>query len=161
MGEPTGKCQGQLSSGDVSLASLDADDIDFAFLSAARFFFLTFAEKDQAAWVTAILGTESFFPGGNSAETMRRALAVVHEMRTSRRSMFRFSNPRCQGCSAIVTQDERYLLQMVQHARARRMSQVASSAMLLCEGNAIDRVVTAAQDFADIVPRRMPASLSA
>lgn len=137
----------------MSLASLDADSVDFGFLSAARYFFVSFSERDPSAWVMAMLDSNSFFPGSDSAEKMRRSLAVVHEMRTSRCSAFRFSNPRCQKCSSIVTQDERYLLQMIQHARAGHGSLVASSAMLLCEGNPTERVIAAANRFADLTPK--------
>lgn len=148
-------CHSRLESGDVPLLSLDTDAVDFGFLTAARYFFLSFSDSDAGAWVLAMLSSDSFFPGEDSAEKMRRSLAVVHEMRSSRRSMFRFSNPRCEGCAAIVTQDERYLLQMVQNARAGHSSRVASCAMLVCEGNATDRVIKAAYDFADLVPARL------
>lgn len=147
-------CHARHAAGDVPLTSLNTDAVDFGFLSAARYFFISFSECDASAWVMTMLSSESFFPGPDSAEKMRRSLAVVHEMRTSRRSMFRFSNPRCQGCSAIVTQDERYLLQLIQNARAGHGSQVASSAMLLCEGNSTERVIAAAYGFADLVSKR-------
>jgi len=154
-------CQNKLSSGDVRLSSLQVDMIDFGFLTAARYFFVSFTDKNQSAWVAAVLGSDGFFPDKTHAEAMRLALAVVHEMRTSRRSCFRFSNPRCAGCSAIVTQDERYLLQLVQHARAGRKSQMASTAMMLCEGNTIDRVIRTAEGFAALFPinARQPAEV--
>ena len=136
-------CHSHRSPGDVPLASLRTDEIDFGFLSATRFFFLSFSQNDQAAWMTAILNAHSFYPKPDSSEVMRKTLAVVQEMRMSRRSCFHFSNPRCKGCSAIVTQDERYLLQMFQHARTGRNSAMASCAMLLCEGNSTDRVIDA------------------
>lgn len=139
----TDPCQKKLRPGCVPLASLEVDPIDFAFLTASRFFFVSFSEPEARSWVSLILGSESFFPGPGSAERMRRALAVIDEMRSARRSCFQYSNPRCQCCAAIVTADERHLMQMVQHARARRTSRVMSSAMLLCEGNPIDRVVAA------------------
>lgn len=146
-------CHARCAAGDVPLASLNADAVDLGFLTAARYFFVAFAEGDQAAWVTAMLGSDSFFPGLDSAEKVRRCLAVVHEMRSSRLSVFRFSNPRCKGCSAIVTRDERYLVQLIQHARAGNASMVASSAMLLCEGNSTDRVIAVAHGFAALFPK--------
>lgn len=142
-------CDTCRSKGDTSLADLNADPIDFAFLTAARYFFLSFSEMDSNAWLSAFLCSQNFFPDSCHAETMRRALAVVHEMRVTRKSMFRFSNPRCQGCSMVVTEDERHLVQLIQHARVGRHSKVASSAMLLCEGNPVDRVIAAAHDFAE------------
>lgn len=143
-------CHACRSKGDTPLKALNADAIDFAFLTAARYFFVTFSDANSNAWLSAVLGSESFFPDSCHAETMRRALAVVHEMRTTRKSVFHFSNPRCPNCSSVVTDDERHLLQMVQFARKGQNSGVASSAMLLCEGNAADRVIAAARHFAAV-----------
>jgi len=145
------RCRGNLRRGETPLDAMNVDAVAYSFLTAARYFFVSFSESSEAAWVTVMLGSEHFFPGSNSAEKMRRALAVVHEMRTSRRSTFRFSNPRCEHCASIVTQDERHLLQLVQHARSGRVSMLASSAMLLCEGQTTDRVIAAAHGFADLV----------
>jgi len=143
-------CHACRSKGATPIAALDTDAIDFAFITAARYFFVSFSEPNSNAWLSAILGSDSFFPDSDHAETMRRALAVVHEMRTTRKSMFHFSNPRCPNCSAIVTDDERHLLQMVQHARRGQSSRMTSSAMMLCEGNDASRVIAAARAFADL-----------
>lgn len=151
MADRPNKCCRRMSLGDTLLEALSADIVEYGFLSAARYFCASFSAPHEAIWVTAMLGSDHFFPGSDSAEKMRRALAVVHEMRTSRRSTFRFSNPRCQGCASVVTEDERHLLQLVQHARAHRVSMLASSAMLLCEGHSTDRVIAAAHGFADCV----------
>ncbi|MEL6958074.1 MAG: hypothetical protein AAGL89_03860 [Pseudomonadota bacterium] len=155
MSDCSRKCDNRMALGDQSLAALNVDPVEFGFLSAARYFCLSFSEPHGGAWVTAMLSAECFFPGAGSAEKMRRALAVVQEMRTSRRSTFRFSNPRCEICSGIVTEDERHLLQLIQHARARNGSLVASSAMLLCEGRNTDHLRVAAQEFAELVGTSM------
>ena len=155
MSDCSRNCENRTALGDQPLAALHVDPVEFGFLTAARYFCLSFSEPQGGAWVTAMLGAECFFPGEGSAEKLRRALAVVHEMRTSRRSTFRFSNPRCEICTAIVTEDERHLLQLIQHARARRGSLVASSAMLLCEGHNTDQLRVAARGFADLVGASM------
>ncbi|MEL6100886.1 MAG: hypothetical protein AAFR68_06170 [Pseudomonadota bacterium] len=134
----------------MSELHLDADDLGF--LTAARYFCVSFAQPETSAWVYAMLSPTHFFSNGDAAEKLRRCLAVVQDMRTTRRSVFRFSNPRCADCAAIVTQDERHLLQLVQHSRAGRKSHAASSAMLLCEGYDTDGVLRAASCFADIAP---------
>lgn len=150
----THACATQLERGDLPLADLDLDPVDFAFLTATRYFCLSFAEPEEHSWVSAMLASDSFFPEKNSAEAMRRVLAVVYEMRASRRTAFRFSNPRCERCSAIATHDERHLVQVIQAARACRASLAASSAMLLCEGNESNRLRDAADDFAAAFPLR-------
>lgn len=151
MAEPD-KCRhGRLQKGDTTLNDHNLDVVDFGFLTAARYFCVSFSSPHSDAWVFAMLVPERFFPGPDSAEMMRRALAVVQEMRTSRRSTFRFSNPRCECCANVVTQDERHLLQLVQHARAGKRSHAASSAMLLCEGHDTADTILAAYQFAQAV----------
>lgn len=136
--------------GDVALSDFDLDCDGFGFLTAARYFCVSFAQPETCAWVHAVLSPTSFFSDGNAALKLRRSLAVVQEMRCARRSVFRFSNPRCLACSAIVTQDERHLLQLVQYSRAGRKSHAASSAMLLCEGHDTRDVLRAAELFAEV-----------
>ena len=87
---------------------------------------------------------------------MRRALAVVHEMCCARVSCFHFSNPRCAKCATVVTHHESYLLQIVQNARRGQTSRAIAIAMMLCEGNDIDAVISAAQGFAELVPSGAP-----
>lgn len=152
----THTCNARLERGDVPISALGLDPLDFSFLTAARYFCLSFAEPSEHSWVTVMLSSTSFFPDPGSAEAMRRVLAVVHEMRSSRRSAFRFSNPRCEGCSAIVTDDERHLVQLIQATRAQRPSLAAPSAILLCEGHDSERLRKAAVDFASAFPIREP-----
>ena len=137
--------------GNVPLETCNTDAIDFGFFLAARYFFNSFSKYDPCSCVMKMLTIESLFPGLDIAVEMRRSLACIHEMRMSRRSLLRFSNPRCKRCSAIVTQDELYLLRLIQHARAGCGSKVAFSALLLCEGNATELVVAPAYGFASLV----------
>lgn len=140
-------CNARLENGDVPIAELNLDPIEFAFLTATRFFCLSFSEPTSSAWVTAMLSSSSFFPEPGSAEMMRRTLAVLHEMRTTRRSTFRFSNPRCEGCTGIVTHDERHLIQIVRAIRQNRKSTAFPSSMVLCEGYDTTRLHMAIEDF--------------
>ncbi|MEM9966897.1 MAG: hypothetical protein AAF755_02215 [Pseudomonadota bacterium] len=149
MAKTTPPCDKTHYSGDTLLAQLAPNAIDLAFLTAARSFFLSFCTGDTDVWIKTLLHADRFFPGHDSAEKMRLTLGVVHEMRQARRSNFRFSNPQCHCCSGVLTQDERYLLQMVQAARQQRLSDLCSSAMLLCEGNETRKVIQAARAFAD------------
>lgn len=161
MAEPD-KCRhGRLQKGDTTLNDHNLDVVDFGFLTAARYFCVSFSSPHSDAWVFAMLVPERFFPGPDSAEMMRRALAVVQEMRTSRRSTFRFSNPRCECCANVVTQDERHLLQLVQHARDGKRSHAASSAMLLCEGHDTADTISAAYQFAEAVGSSRVTNISA
>ncbi|MEM1301157.1 MAG: hypothetical protein AAGH17_01135 [Pseudomonadota bacterium] len=145
-------CNHQPEPGDHSVSSLDLDKSDYACLTAARFAFLQFAAPNQQCWLTVMLASDTLFEGEHHAETFRRVCAVVHEMRLSRKDTMRFSNPRCQRCSAILTEHERHLIQMIQAVRRGEMSKARISAMLLCEGHSIDRLLKATDDLARILP---------
>lgn len=147
-------CNFPIRPGDIRLRDLDMDETDFAVLTAARFFFMSFSDASGSPWLTMFLSTEDLFPGLNSAETMCRLLAVVHEMRLSRKSTMQFSNPRCERCTSIITEEERHLIQMIQAIRENRISRAASSAMLLCEGNEIDELLRLVERFSRQVPAR-------
>lgn len=143
-------CKNVLRKGDVPLSQVTSDQSDFSVLQATRFFFTTFSAADPNAWVSAFLSADRFFPGSDSAETMRRVLVFVEEMRRARRSLFRYSNPRCEGCAGIVTYDERLLISVVQYLRARQHSKAASSALLLCEGEQHERFLAAGHALAQM-----------
>ncbi|QBF30461.1 hypothetical protein [Thalassococcus sp. S3] len=117
-------------------------------LTTARFFFLSFSEPQSAGWLTAILSAETMFQRPDAALLTRQVLIVLQEMRQSRRSTFRFSNPRCTCCADIVTHDERHLIDTIRASRALDRSRAFSSAMLLCEGQEVGRVLTAAEALA-------------
>ncbi|MEM8576687.1 MAG: hypothetical protein AAGF60_02445 [Pseudomonadota bacterium] len=142
----TEPCNARPRADETSIDTLNLDPFEFGFLSAARYFMVAFT-GDQSAWINTVLNADAFFPGPRSAETMREALRVIQHMRAARRSCFRFSNPRCPCCAAIVTADERHLIQMVQHTRATRTSLAASSAMLLCEGHDVTDLLRQAGHF--------------
>lgn len=127
---------------DVLLRKLNLDEFEFAVLSAARHFFASFASPSEGFWVSAFLRAENFFPGNASAETMRLVLDMVQKIRMSRKSTLRFSNPHCECCAPFATEEERYLVQMLQAAGRNDLSTLYMSSMLLCEGHETDHVHT-------------------
>ncbi|MEL6609640.1 MAG: hypothetical protein AAFO58_10805 [Pseudomonadota bacterium] len=137
---------------DTALEDLSLDAADRAVLFAARVVFVQFTEPAQQAWMSLTLSANTLFRGPQPAETLRRVCAVVHEMMISRRSDFRFSNPKCDDCSRWVTVHERHLVQMIQAGRQNERSRAEISAMLLCEGHATDRVLAAVWHLADCLP---------
>mgnify|MGYP000321365439 CR=1 FL=1 len=138
---PSRRCgQGDPKGRDVLLRKLNLDDFEFAILSAARHFFASFASPADSFWVNAFLRAESFFPGDASVETMRLVLNMVQQIRMSRRSTLRFSNPHCEYCTPFATEEERYLIQMLQTTRRGDLSTLYMSSMLLCEGHNTEMV---------------------
>lgn len=147
-------CTSAIRQNDRPIAALDLDTAEHAVLTAARFFFLSFAEPAGQAWLSVILASDSIFDGPQHAETMRRTCALVHEVRCSRRSTLRFSNPNCAHCAAIVTEHERHFIQMVQAVRTGNLGAARTSAMLLCEGNNDTRVLRAAHEMTGLFKAR-------
>lgn len=129
---------------DMLLSELMLPSTDYAALMAARYFFSSLAKPSDAAWLNVFLCSHKFFPNqNNSAQVAQSVLAVVQEIRTSRRSTLRFSNPNCLDCSNFVTDEERHLVLMLRDTRFGSFSSARTHAMLLCEGNNIDALLQA------------------
>ena len=112
---------------------------------AARYFFASFAKAKGAAWLSVVLCSQDFFPHhSDSPAIVQAVLEVVHTIRTSRKSMLRFSNPHCLDCANIVTAAERHLMTILRNVRSGNLSGATTHAMLLCEGHETAGVLKAA-----------------
>ena len=131
----TGRCHQAAQEGDVSLTSLQLEATEYAILSAARFFFSSFANPETPSWMTVVIASEDFFPVKDSPRIVQAILVVVHEVRLARKSTLRFSNPHCVDCQNNVTAEERHFISMLRKMSANRPEAAVIHAMLLCEGN--------------------------
>ena len=84
--------------------------------------------------------------------------AMLEEMSAARRAMFRFSNPDCAGCAAMMTAHESLFLQCFTLMRAQAPDKAQRSAFLLCEANPCPGFLAAAERLAGLLP--FPLSLS-
>lgn len=152
---PTQRCDQKPVPGDTSLIALDLSATDYAVLMAARYFFAAFANPEAATWLSVMLGSDDFFPNhDDSPRVVQSVLAVVHEIRISRKSMLRFSNPHCLDCANIVTAAERHLISILSDMRRENLSSAATHAMLLCEGHETHGVMDAVQCLIDQLKTR-------
>ena len=131
----TGRCHQAAQEGDVSLTSLQLEATEYAILSAARFFFSSFANPETPSWMTVVIASEDFFPVKDSPQIVQAILVVVHEVRLARKSTLRFSNPHCVDCQNNVTAEERHFISMFRKMSTNRPEAAVIHAMLLCEGN--------------------------
>ena len=129
------RCHQAAQEGDVSLTSLQLEATEYAILSAARFFFSSFANPETPSWMTVVIASEDFFPVKDSTRIVQAILVVVHEVRLARKSTLRFSNPHCVDCQNNVTAEERHFISMFRKMSANRPEAAVIHAMLLCEGN--------------------------
>ena len=130
-----GSCHQAVQEGDVSLTSLQLEATEYSTLSAARFFFSSFANPETPSWMTVVIASEDFFPVKDSARIVQAILVVIHQVRLSRKSTLRFSNPHCVDCQNNVTAEERHFISMFRKMSANRPEAAVTHAMLLCEGN--------------------------
>ncbi len=80
-------------------------------------------------------GAEGWLGREAAPATVFAVFHVIQQMRRSRRSCFRFSNPDCAGCAAQLCAHERLLLNTCRALARGRPDEAAAHAMILCEGN--------------------------
>ncbi len=116
------------------MADLDLDAFEHAALAIMRCFFSSFADPACQGWLKAARAAETCFAGDEPGARFLSLLRVVQAMRMARRSPFRFSNPDCAGCAAVLTEAERHLMLALRGARRGRLGAARAHALLLCEG---------------------------
>ncbi|MEM1363264.1 MAG: hypothetical protein AAGF94_16375 [Pseudomonadota bacterium] len=109
---------------------------------------------ESQAWLYANSVAEYGFPRLQAPLISARALDMVQGLRVSRRSNFTFSNPFCVQCAQIVTPHERLMILCLSAYRAERADQAEAHALLLCEGNPMERFLIETQNLAALLPRR-------
>ena len=120
---------------EISLDYLNLKPIEHSILTAARFYFSSFARPEESAWMNVVMFSERFFPGENSSKIAQALLIVVHEIRISRRSTLRFQDPICINCKNRATTEERHFVLMIKEVWLKHSATALTHAMLLCEGN--------------------------
>ena len=120
---------------EISLDYLNLKPIEHSILTAARFYFSSFARPEESAWMNVVMFSERFFARENSSKIAQALLIVVHEIRISRRSTLRFQDPVCIKCKNRATTEERHFVLMIKEVWSKRSATALTHAMLLCEGN--------------------------
>lgn len=154
---PFQRCDQRASAGDVSLVGLNLSATDYAILMVSRYFFASFANPKGGAWTTVILHSQDFFPAHtNSPEIVQAVLELVYKIRTSRRSVLRFSSPLCLDCANIVTAAERHIMSILQAVRGNQHSTAMTHAIMLSEGHETVGILRAAKRLVDCVKPDAP-----
>lgn len=128
------------------------DQIEQALLTTARLYFQSFAVPQSQAWVDALSLVTVRFGRTQGPVIGVRLLTAMQSMRCTRRSVFQFSAPDCERCSAVVTEHERRFMKAIQSLRRSKRHEAQLELMLLCEGVACDHVVAAFAELTDILP---------
>ncbi|MBK1637043.1 hypothetical protein [Rhodovulum adriaticum] len=158
-----GHCNRTPSHGDTPLAQAGFDPVEQGVLTIARLFFQSFAFPNSHAWLSAFARAGRLLPPGavqgRSRDVAFAVLGAVQEMRTARKSGFRFSNPDCPCCASILSDHERHFLEVLRALRRGTRSQAHCAAMLVCEGNPADGLLLAMSDLAALTRARPPSTM--
>ena len=133
------------------------DDHELGCLDVSRLFFSTFATPDTHNWVRAIEFSEYVFDHKQGAVLATLLMKLIQAIRSSRTSVFVFSNPDCPGCSRILTEHERRLILAIASARRRRQERARIEMMMLCEGNDTGAVMLWLNELCLALPKPCPA----
>lgn len=115
-----------------------------AVVAMMRQVFIGFADESDSGWGEARRLGEVAFDPLISAGLIEALGAFLAALRESRRSAFRFSDPRCPCCRERLTEPEGRIVALIRASRRRRSADVMTQAMVLCEGVCDRRMVDAA-----------------
>jgi hypothetical protein len=120
---------------DTLLTDAGFDQVETLCLTLARLFFVTFATPASQSWMRAFQEAEQALPDLDGRSIGFQVLDVLKAIRSSRRSVFMYSNPDCPGCQRIVTEHEFRLISALSALRRDQKQYAQMQLMLLCEGN--------------------------
>lgn len=151
------QCCGRiLGHDDCHVGDLHLTPVETRVLTAARYFFESFAHPAGYPMDDAILRAGALFEeGGAQADSPRivaRILAMLEAIRCSRRSVFVFNPTGCPTCAAIASdQERRMMLSLIALGQGHR-SRAWLETMILCEGNDVDAVLWAMEALVQALP---------
>lgn len=148
-------CAKAVAGDSISVQNAELDQDERIVLEMMRHLFQSFAQPASQGWLNAFYVGMDHFPEDNAANITLATLAVVQNMRTSRREVFRFSNPNCRTCSKILSEDERQLIGVVAATRRGARSCAHAHALMLCEGNDTAPMLQAAVQLSHLLARSM------
>lgn len=120
-------------------------------LDLARIFFVSFARPETQLWMKAFARAERIFGAPVGATLAQSVLRMLNAMRAARPHTFNYTDPHCPECSARMTAEEKYLMDTLRDLRRGNMATARLSALLLCEGNDPENVLTAARMLEDTI----------
>jgi len=127
------------------------DDFEKDTLVIARLFLMTFTKPQSHDWISAFESATARF-GPPFGATIAMAISnVIRALGQCRTTSFQFINPHCSCCRAKICDEERYLLSALQATRQNRRSEARTFAMLVCEGNNAEKLITSLEQLSLIL----------
>lgn len=134
-------CGRARSDKETPVADARFDVVEATVLQVARYYWQTFALPSSQSWLRALQVAEEAACSRTPGTFGLDVLMAVQAMRHSRKSCFQFNDPACPTCASFLTEHERQFMDVLKCCRAGRHGTARTHAMLLCEGNCIDRFI--------------------
>lgn len=116
----------------ISVAGLDFHEE--MMLAIFRQFLLAYTDVKQLHWERAFEITVTAYGTKDGPNIAFALLKVLQAVRTERRTVFRFVNPCCENCAALLSDYERHLMRTISFVRKGDMTSAQMEALILCEG---------------------------
>lgn len=130
---------------------------EVALLAVMRRVFLCCSMPDRHLRNGLIDCARRFF-GADGANICSELLALTRAMYGRRRSVFDFSNPHCPVCNEHLTYCEHQLMAMIRESRQGNITAACVHALILCDGNDPDRLVSSARQLAFVIATHLERS---
>lgn len=116
------------------LADQNYDQDEVAILHLSRLYFLAHTDPMKPHWDAAMDFSELMFGPEYGPLIAYCVTEVLQNMRESRKTTFRFTNPCCAKCAARLTNNERLLTSTISAFRKGDSLRAKMNALILCEG---------------------------
>lgn len=119
-------------------APLTADCLDRHqqnFILIVRCYFMSYTVPQSCSWELGVETAVHAYGSDRGPQIAWACLKCVQEMRTSRKTTFKFCNPFCKCCRNRLTQHEQHLVESFDYARRGADGALSLTSMMLCEGN--------------------------
>ncbi len=136
----------------MPVEALALDEMETGLLAVLRHFLTAFSRPETHAWQSAFTIAAERWGVARGPQIAQSLLAVLHAVRHSRQTDFRFTNPLCLHCRDTVTPEEAAFIRMI-HAMRRDQNAEARGAVLdLAEGVMDPMLIQAGLAFAARFP---------
>ncbi len=122
-------------------------------LTILRLYCVSFASPETHAWRQAVQLSLNTFGHHEGSIIGCALMETIDGIRCQRKSPFNFSDPRCEHCRMIVTEQESQILRALRAIRAREPNEAQAIGRQLLEDKNTRRFISALQRAADAIDR--------
>lgn len=107
---------------------------------------------ERHSWQRGLAMASSDWGTAEGPQVFAALAEMLAQMGRSRRSIFRFSNPDCRGCAAMMTAHEALFLQIIALMSRAQPDKAERLAFLLCEANDTTGLIRVAGQLSGLLP---------